>query len=74
MIIRKGTFGSFKFPEIEVSWSDTEMILHKFTHDFKSKYATVTDIDAYTYTKIIASVKPSYTVVVKPTAATFTPV
>lgn len=74
MIILKGVFGTFKFPEIAISWSDPEMQVHKFTHDFASNYVTVTAHEAYTYTNIVASVEPSFTVVVKPTPATFTPV
>lgn len=74
MIIRKGTFGSFKFPEIEVAWSDTEMLLHRFTDDYASSYARVSMPAPSTYISITASVKPTYTAVVKPTASTFTPV
>ena len=73
MIIRKGTFGTKTFSQIGIKWSDSEMLVHKFIDDLAGNFIEVTDAAKPTFTDISITSTPSYAVVAKPTAPTFTP-
>ena len=73
MIIRKGTFGAKSFAQIGISFSNSEMLQHKFTDDLASNFISITDAAKPTYVDISIASTPSYTAVSKATAPTFTP-
>jgi len=60
MIIKKGTFGTKKFSQIDISFSASVMGTHQFIHDVADTFTPITIVSTPTYVTVTKPIKPTF--------------